>query len=523
MSSVDIYFHSLVKREPIATQVAHVTTAIMQHFYFVSRRALRLQLSGLRDLMGGNTAVPTEIAELISGDPRTATSHLHIDPVLRTFICCTSCHSIYPYNPNEPSNPPRCLGRRAPESSPCAAELWKETIVGGRQRIVPCVLYQHQDFKHWLARILARKGIDDLLDSYPSELRSGHQPISDIWLANIFSQLKGHDGNLFSGPGRLVFGLSADSFEPNASRPGHTPQSSTGIWLVCYNLPPHLRYLPENIYLAGVIPGPKKPSLDEINPYIQLIVDDFLQFWESGVFFSRTHGSASGRTYFAALIPLVCDMLGARQVAGKPAPSAHNTCTVCDIDIDDIDVLDPLKWPSKSGQHLRDAAKAWRDAPSERHKKMLFEAFGQRWSPLFDLPYWDPVKFIVIDSMHALDINLLKNHLRYMFQIDTSNPGGNATPIVPSVRDKMALNKRLTKTLTDCKKLVASKPPNLLFKLLELHRKVLYVFCMEMGVVGANGEVLGTRWVLAQGIHRWVRNYNRMLTCEYQLLTPSEV
>ncbi|KAF9487937.1 hypothetical protein BDN71DRAFT_1362961, partial [Pleurotus eryngii] len=56
-------------------------------------------------------------------------------------------------------------------------------------------------------------------------------------------------------------------------------------------------------------------------------------------------------------------------------------------------------------------AKAWRDTPSERHKQMLFEAFGQRWSPLFDLPYWDPVRFIVIDSMHMLDINLLKNHL----------------------------------------------------------------------------------------------------------------
>ncbi|KAF9488731.1 hypothetical protein BDN71DRAFT_1512772 [Pleurotus eryngii] len=215
--NTDIYFRSLLSRKPVATQVAYVTTAVMQHFYFVSRRALRLQLSGLRDLMGGTATIPTEIAELISGDPRTATSHLHIDPVLRTFICCTSCHSIYPYNPNEPSNPPRCVGRRAPESAPCAAQLWKETIVGGRQRLVPCMLYQHQDFKHWLARILARKGIDDLLDSYPSELCSEHQPISDIWLANILSQLKGHDGNPFSGPGRLVFGLSVDSFEPNAS------------------------------------------------------------------------------------------------------------------------------------------------------------------------------------------------------------------------------------------------------------------------------------------------------------------
>lgn len=418
-----------------------------------------------------------DTCQSILKDPRTATARLNIDPVLRTFVCCPSCRNIYPYVPGE-HRPSRCTNVRL-DSTACDTLLWRDTVVHGRATLRPIGIYQHQDFMHWLGRLLSRKGVEDLFDSYPAGLHSSPHEISDIWLGDVLLNLKDHEGNQFfsptSGSGRLVFGLSLDSFEPGSSRPGHTPHSSTGIWLVCYNFPPHLRYLPENVYLAGVIPGPTKPELTDINPYIQLIVNDFLQFWRPGVFFSRTYSSPLGRSYLAALIPLICDMLGARQVAGKPAPTAHNTCTICDIDIDDIRNFDPSSWPMKHPQHLLRIAQAWRDASTEAHRTQLFEAFGQRWSPLFALPYWDPVKFIVIDSMHALDINILKGHLRHMFQIDPTRPGGDATPSVPLTHNKMHIPKLARGQLVVCKRLIERNAPDLLYKLLEIHRAVLYV------------------------------------------------
>ena len=56
--------------------------------------------------------------------------------------------------------------------------------------------------------------------------------------------------------------------------------SSTGIWMVLLNLPPHLRYLEENIYVAGVIPGPSKPSNDQLNHYLELIVREAKELWQ---------------------------------------------------------------------------------------------------------------------------------------------------------------------------------------------------------------------------------------------------
>ncbi len=90
------------------------------------------------------------------------------------------------------------------------------------------------------------------------------------------------------------------------------------------NLPPSIRHLPENLYLAGIIPGPNKPSLTEINHYLQLIVDDFKCLWSSGYHLTRTHKYRLGRLVKGMIVPVVCDLLAAHQLIGyAAAPGAH--------------------------------------------------------------------------------------------------------------------------------------------------------------------------------------------------------
>ena len=61
-----------------------------------------------------------------------------------------------------------------------------------------------------------------------------------------------------------------------------------------------------------------------------------------------------GRLFLALLIPVVCDMLAARQVIGYAnAPTAHYFCTLCELDIDDIHILDQHEWPKKDPFHIR--------------------------------------------------------------------------------------------------------------------------------------------------------------------------
>ncbi|KAF9488630.1 hypothetical protein BDN71DRAFT_1343271, partial [Pleurotus eryngii] len=85
---------------------------------------------------------------------------------------------------------------------------------------------------------------------------------------------------------------------------------------------------------------------------------------------------------------------------------------------DDIDILDIKEWIMCDTQHMRRIAELWKSARSANDRTAIFEGFGLHWTPLLKLQYWDPVKFIVIDMMHGLDINLLKHHIRNLFRLN---------------------------------------------------------------------------------------------------------
>jgi hypothetical protein len=116
--------------------------------------------------------------------------------------------------------------------------------------------------------------------------------MEDIWHASTFCQFPGPDGKPFLSPsnweGRYVFSLGVDSFNLFQNKAAKQNVIVMGMYMVCLNLPPDLHYLPENMHLVGIIPGPTKPSTDQINHFLKLLVDDLLPFWDPGVTFSRT-------------------------------------------------------------------------------------------------------------------------------------------------------------------------------------------------------------------------------------------
>lgn len=485
----------------------------MQNIFFATRRATRVHLAGSRDLLRAG-GVPNEPIESIPTDPRTCPSQFLLDPVTLPFLCCTSCHSLYPFKPGErpDSNdePPRCSFQRTPTSQVCDAPLWTRREIGENRFIfTPIRKYLHQELKTWVGRLLSRPGMEDLLDGYPQGPPADPDaPIHDIWLSRVFLHLQDSSGRpFFPSPnkdGRLVFGLSVDGFNPFHNKQAKQKVSSTGIWLILLNLPIHLRYLPENICLIGVLPAPHGPGLDGLNHALNLVVRDLLEFWEPGVFFSRTRKYPLGRLYNGMLVPLIADLPGARQVIGIPiSAGAHHLCSFCDIDYDDIDVLDRAEWPAKSVQSIRYFAQLWKDAQSEKERDEIFDAFGLRWSALLDLPYWDPVLYTVIDSMHALDLGLFQNHIRVLFGIDLDQLGGDGSRPAPSTKDK-------TKIITDdiltrCREIIKANDPNMRSDLLSMHRKALYLISVELNILGdQNKIVIGTKWVLVRNIFQWV-------------------
>ncbi|KAJ3507192.1 hypothetical protein NLJ89_g6446 [Agrocybe chaxingu] len=379
---------------------------------------------------------------------------------------------------------------------------------GNQSRLVPVKQYVHHELKSWLGRLLSRKGMEDLIDSQPHcDPAAALDILDDIWLSPVFLNLKGSNGERFyPGPhseGRLIFSLSVDSFDPLGNKAASQSISSTGIWLVLLNLPWHLRHRPENMYLAGIIPGPKKPSTEEINSYVQLLVEELLLLWDPGVWFNRTYKFKLGRLIKAMLVPLICDMLALRQIIGyASSPNSHYFCTLCDLDIEDINILDRAEWPSKHLPEIQRFARLWRDAQSPADRDAIFKAFGWRWTPLFELPYFDPITFSVVDSMHALHLGLIQHHCRSLFRIDLLHLGGDASHNPAKQHRRTARVRR--QDIEACIEQIRENKHELLYDLLSFHRQVLYRACHHFSVMPEGHQlILGTKWVLAKALYSW--------------------
>ena len=115
--------------------------------------------------------------------------------------------------------------------------------------------------------------------------------------------------------------------------------------MVCLNLPANMCYKPENIYLAGIILSPHKPSINEVNHFLCPLIDELLGLWQDGVKMTRTASSLNGYLICAAIIPLIADLPAMRKVAGfvHYAKKAH-FFSFCPLNLEDINELDHAKW-----------------------------------------------------------------------------------------------------------------------------------------------------------------------------------
>ena len=184
------------------------------------------------------------------------------------------------------------------------------------------------------------------------------------------------------------------------------------IFMVCLNLPPTLRYKCENIYLAGVIPGPKAPSLEEVNHFLEPLTLQFHDLWLKGARFSRTALQRDGHLARCTAFPLICDLGAGRKVSGHASHSATLFCSFCQLPKHHINDLDMASWLRHNCQEFRALAEEWRVAVDRNEWEALFKKSGVWYSPLLLLPYWKPMRYVVVNTMHNLFLGLFQRHCR---------------------------------------------------------------------------------------------------------------
>jgi hypothetical protein len=295
--------------------------------------------------------------------------------------------------------------------------------------------YHHREMKDWLASILLWPGAEDLIDRNVFE-GSQDGTLRDIFDGHVLWDFRGPDGKIFLAPdgsgGHYVFSLVVDGFNPLTNKLSGRKISSTAIYMAFLNFPPEERYKLENMYLVGIVPGPHEPSLHQINHFLELLVDDLLELWESGVWFSSTPNYPNGRLVRCALVPVVCDTKAACAVSGFASASCNHFCSFCSLyGTRDINRTDYEQWPARSFATHKENVLKWKNARSESERKRLFEKHGVRWSVLLDLPYWNAVQFTVIDTMHVIFLGNLHRHCLEAWNMNIGLDDGDGTDPPP--------------------------------------------------------------------------------------------
>ena len=129
--------------------------------------------------------------------------------------------------------------------------------------------------------------------------------MKDIFNAEVLHNFTGLDGKHFSAggeEGQYIFSLCINYFNPLGNKQAGKKKSISLISMVCLNLPPEMRYKPENMFLFCIIPGLNVFTLACFNHYLHILIKELLEFWYSGIRFSCMSACYYGRVARCALM-----------------------------------------------------------------------------------------------------------------------------------------------------------------------------------------------------------------------------
>ena len=198
--------------------------------------------------------------------------------------------------------------------------LRQVVLKSGHARLYPFNVYCYQSVICNLQRFLQRPEFGVKCELWRD------RRIPDGFLADVFDGCVWKEWQFFSGkpflaaPRNYAFMLNVDWFQPFK----HSIYSVGALYMVLVNLFRAERFKPENVFLVGIIPGPREPKLN-INSYLQPLVEELKLLWNDGITV-RAHGMPTEEVYHAVLLYVGCDVPAARNVCGF---TGHGSCKGC--------------------------------------------------------------------------------------------------------------------------------------------------------------------------------------------------
>ncbi|MBW0555453.1 hypothetical protein O181_095168 [Austropuccinia psidii MF-1] len=254
-----------------------------------------------------------------------------------------------------------------------------------KHEFIPTKYFIYQPFKNWLARFLQRAGIMEILHQHQQSQIPKGSPKFGIWDGLVWRHLTGtrniHKPPFMSIPGSLAFSIYVDWL--NAHEKSTRWASIGPIMLICLNLPPSERLKPENVYVAGIIPGPKEPTALQLNYQLMPLIQDLKELWQ-GYHFSPTSIGPSGSFVRVSILTGIADVIAMCKITGFISHSGNHFCNFCTIHKAQIEDIGPQFHYMRSYQNHKSTLAKWLGHPHNKEKQFFLsmECYIQFWKTL---------------------------------------------------------------------------------------------------------------------------------------------
>ena len=325
----------------------------------------------------------------------------------------------------------------------CGMQLMKKVRGKSGFTFKPKKIFPYQSLGKAMQRLFQRPGFVQCCELWRTRQKFQHFGyMCDIHDGLIWKDFE----DFLSAPFNYLLILNIDWFSPFK----HGCYSVGAIYLTIQNLPSAIRNRPENIVLVGIVPGPNEPHLT-LNSYLAPLKDELLSAWNNGmeITVNTTNGEKASYTVRLALTCVACDIPATRKVCGFLSHRATLACNKCMKCFPHVLESNGSFWTNCAGfdrenfpkrtnaDHRQRSQEILRKFQEKGTKTALHDAVssqGVRYTVLLELPYFDPIRFPVIDPMH----NLFLGTGKHMMEVWLRHPSTNLSKESISIIEDLA-------------------------------------------------------------------------------------
>ena len=335
--------------------------------------------------------------------------------------------------------PSHCTNCTDPSSNQCGQPQLRHDGTGKENSWKPIKPFVYHSFHDYLAGLLSWKDLEEAIDKACDELQGlidGLLPsfALGVWQAEFLQSFQGPTPGQFvvnrGNRGHYIFSLNFDTFNVESMCIQGALAACGLILMVCLNLPPHLHYKLEYIYIAGIIPGHKQPMEMELNHYFRPLVNDMEQSWKLGVRYTATASFPEGRIMQSAIAIAVMDLPAAQHSSQLVGHLANIYCTICKCcQRSTLGRINHYNWELQDDEEIHQHTEEWRDVATLKGFESIFNKHSTCYSELWQLPYWKPTHQLVFNPMHCNYKTLIPVHFWWILLLTSADA---ATPIPPT-------------------------------------------------------------------------------------------